>query len=142
MSGWVGINYYNMLFCIVLAYSVRNTLKGTFMSNIVYHSVGFTCMCLVTIVIFFTSGLGKSVNGLCAVRFSNVAPFVILTVPIALIVLASVSIYRFRTGIPKNSFFRHQSVYNYYYIYIFSVIALQVIISTLGLIGDLNCKSD
>lgn len=142
LMGWLGLNYYNMIFCLALAWSVRNTLKGAFVSNVAYHLLGVLIISLLTVLIYMTNGTGKNIAGMCAIKFSSVAPFVVLCVPILLILLASISIYRFRTGIPKNSFFKNQSVYTFYYIYIFAVIAIQLTITLLNLIGDLNCQSD
>lgn len=141
LFGWIGLNYYNMVFCFVLAQSVRNTLKGGLMSPIRYQLIGIIVSVSVTLIIYFTNGLGQSLNSLCAIKFSDVAPIVALTAPLILVVIAAISIYRFRTGIPKNSYFSHQSVYSYYFIYIFTVIVLQLVISLLTLIGDLNCRS-
>lgn len=131
-----------MIFCLVLAHSVRNTLKGSSIKSIVYHGVGVCLVSVLTIVVYITNGVGKSINCICAIKFSDVAPFVVLSAPLALILIAGVSIYRFKKGIPKNSFFEHQSVYNYYFIYILLVIILQITISILGLVGDLNCRSN
>lgn len=107
-----------------------------------YLIVGVIVSAVVTVVIYTTSGLGQSINSLCAIKFSDVAPIVALSAPLILVVIAVVCVYRFKTGIPKNSFFSHQSVYQYYFIYIFTVIILQLTISILTLVGDLNCRSD
>lgn len=131
-----------MMFCFILAQSVRNTLKGGFISPVKYQIIGIVVSASITLIIYFTSGLGQSINSLCAIKFSDVAPIVALSTPLILIVIAIISIYRFRAGIPKNSFFNHQSVYKYYFVYIFTVIVLQLIISLLTLVGDLNCRSD
>ena len=112
------------------------------MSAIAYHGVGIGLISILTVIIYLTNGVGKSINSICAIKFSNVAPYVVLAAPLTLIIIACISIYRFRTGIPKNSFFKHQSVYRYYYVYIFVVIILQLVISILGLVGDLNCKAN
>lgn len=142
LFGWLGLNYYNMIFCFVLAQSVRNTLKGGLLSPFRYQLAGIIISAILTITIYLTNGLGPNINSLCAIKFSNVAPIVALSAPLILVIIAAISIYRFKTGIPKNSFFNHQSVYTYYFIYIFSVIIIQLVISLLSLIGDLNCRSN
>ena len=142
LVGWIGLNYYNMIFCFVLSHSVRNTLKGTMLTPLVYHSIGVVVMALFPVIIYFTNGVGRSITSICAIKYSNTAPFIIMAVPAILIIVAIISVYRFRTGIPKNSFFKHQSVYSYYFIYIFVVIIFQLVISILELIGDLNCRAN
>jgi hypothetical protein len=131
-----------MIFCFVLSHSIRNTLKGAFLTRKKYHTVGIIIMVMFPIIIYLTNGIGRSVNSICSIKFSDAAPFVTMSAPISLIIMAIVSVYRFKTGIPKNSFFNDQSVYTFYFVYIFSVIIFQLIISILGLVGELNCRSD
>jgi hypothetical protein len=124
-----------MIFCFVLSHSIRNTLKGTLLTRKKYHTVGIIIMGLFPLIIYLTNGIGRSINSICSIKYSDAAPFVTMSVPIALIIIAIVSVYRFKTGIPKNSFFSDQSVYSFYFAYIFSVIIFQLLISILGLVG-------
>lgn len=135
LIGWIGLNYYNMIFCFVLSHSVRNTLKGVYLTPIKYHIVAIVVMIILPIIIFLTNGIGRSINSICAIKYTDAAPFIVMAIPFLLIIIAIISVYRFKTGIPKNSFFQHQSVYYYYYVYIFVVIVLQLLIILLSIVG-------
>lgn len=140
--GWLGITIYNIGFCIILSYTVRNTLKGSMLSKFRYHAISLVLIALGAIGIFFSNyDSSKNLNSICVVKYSTVAPYIRTFASVCLILLALISIYRFKTGIPKNSFFQKQSLYKYYYMYIFFVVTLQILSEILGLIGNINCRS-
>jgi Na+-driven multidrug efflux pump len=69
-----------------------------------------------------------------------VSPYLYLITSVVFIIAAFASILLFRKAIPNNSFFRNQTVYRYYYLYVFLVAVTQLIISFGYVIGSVNCN--
>lgn len=64
-----------------------------------------------------------------------------MAVSFIFIILALTSVLLFFKAIPKNSFFRKQLIYKYYYIYCMLVAIAQFLISLGYVIGVANCSS-
>jgi hypothetical protein len=140
--GVSGLNIYNVMFCLMLAISVRNTLKGSFFNKRYYHWIGFVLAVGVTLGVFGLGMSGKELSGICGFKYSSVSPFLFLIMAVVVIIIAIVSTVLFRKAIPDNSFFRAQVVYRYYYYYISFVAALEFLISLGYVVGAANCLQD
>ena len=123
--GWIGISIYTILFCIILSYTVRNALKGGLFSKRKYHVISIILIITATFGVYFSNQIDNQ-QTICMVKYSTISPYLRSFASACLILIALISIYRFKNGIPKNSFFQQQSIYKYYYIYIFFVVSLQI----------------
>ena len=56
---------YNVLFCVILSYSLTKTLKGTLFSQIRYHALAFFTIALSTIALNTTNNIGTGLSGVC-----------------------------------------------------------------------------
>ena len=56
---------YNVLFCVILSYSLTKTLKGTLFSQIRYHTLAFFAIGLSTIALNITDNIGSGRSGVC-----------------------------------------------------------------------------
>lgn len=137
--GVTGLNIYNVMFCLILAISVRNTLKGSFFNKYYYHLIGMGVTIAVALGIFAFDMNGKELSGLCGFKYSSVSPFLFLIMAVAFIFVAVVATVLFRKAIPDNSFFRAQILYRYYYIYISLVASIEFLISLGYVVGAANC---
>jgi hypothetical protein len=100
-----GLNIYNIIFCIILAYTVRNTLKGNFFTKIQYHTFSIVCIVIITTTIFFSNTVGKNINGICGFKFTKNSAYLNILSASVLICITIVSVNLFRKRIPKNTFF-------------------------------------
>lgn len=139
--GVAGVNIYNVMFCLMLAISVRNTLKGNFFNKHHYHWVGLLLTIAAPLTIFAFGMNGKELSGVCGFKYSSVSPYMFLVMSMVFISVASISTILFRKAIPDNSFFRAQVIYRYYYYYIATVALVQLIISIGYVVGAVNCYS-
>ena len=101
--GWLGITIYNIGFCIILSYTVRNTLKGSMLSKFRYHAISIILIVLGAVGIFFSNyDSSSNIDTICLIKYSTVAPYIRTFASACLILIALISIYRFKTGIPNN----------------------------------------
>lgn len=125
----------------MLAITVRKTLKANFFSKYHYHILAVLISVAASSAAYFSNAIGKEINGLCGFQFSTTTPFLYLTVSFVFVTLALTSVLLFFKAIPKNSFFRKQLIYKYYYVYCMLVAVAQFFISLGYVIGVANCRS-
>lgn len=63
--------YYNTTLCIVMAISVRNTLKKSLLSPIKYHGVTIFIVVIATLTIILTQNFGEGFTGLCGYKLAS-----------------------------------------------------------------------
>jgi hypothetical protein len=59
MLGIAGINIYNIIFCLMLAFTVKNALKNKYFSMACYHCAGTVLSLLLPVTIFVLNQTGK-----------------------------------------------------------------------------------
>lgn len=69
--GSVSSIYYNLIFCIVLAYSIKKTLKGFVFNRLKYHFFSIVLTTSIILALVFTEGLGRGLNGMCGFRIAS-----------------------------------------------------------------------
>jgi hypothetical protein len=69
--GYVSSTYYNLTFCIVFSYSIRNTLKKPLFSQLGYHIFSLIVIVGFVLLIVLTSSLGRGLNGVCGMRIAS-----------------------------------------------------------------------
>ncbi len=110
--------YYNTFFCVCLAYSINNTLKKPFLSNLSMHLLCFITAISAILIVIFTQNSGSPLSGICIYRIANRSSLGLFFLHILLLSLCVYSTRKFRSRIPKNSYFETKSHFKYYFTYL------------------------
>ena len=139
--GNIGALVYNILFCVVLSYSITKTLKGTLLSRFRYHFLALATTLLATTAISTSNNIGTGFNGVCGYKISNKESIARFVVELVISVICLYSMYGFRSNIPQNEYFRKESIFGYYYYYmgIFSIIQIAVTVSFMT--SSISCRT-
>lgn len=69
--GNFGSLIYNLLFCLVLSFSMRRTLKGSLFSQKIYHIFAFVSTISTVLALALSNNIGRGINGLCGYRITG-----------------------------------------------------------------------
>ncbi len=69
--GNVASIYYNLIFCVILAYSIQKTLKGFLFNRFRYHLISLLLTGGIILVLILTERLGRGLNGVCGFRVAS-----------------------------------------------------------------------
>jgi hypothetical protein len=106
IAGNIASIYYNMMFGVILSYSIRNTLKGYFFNQFRYHILsGFITLGIVLILIF-TSGIGRGYNGICGYKAATQESIARFILELSITGICIYSMAKFKSKIPQNAYFK------------------------------------
>jgi hypothetical protein len=69
--GYVSSTFYNLIYCILFSYSIRNTLKDSLLSPLKYHITSFIIVVGIILALVLSSSLGRSLSGVCGLRIAS-----------------------------------------------------------------------
>ena len=139
--GYIGSLVYNVLFCIMLAYSLKNILKGTLFTRNRYHILALATVGAATLSVALTSNVGTDIKGVCGFKIANQESIARFVVELLICILCVYSMHRFNSKIPKNEYFQKQAVFGYYYYYMGIYTFIQVAATTSHMISSIGCRS-
>lgn len=62
---------YNLIFCVVLSFSLKKTLKGSLFNQVRYHALAIVFIISAAVALGVTETLGTGFNGICGYKISN-----------------------------------------------------------------------
>ena len=91
--------YYNALFCIAIAYSINNTLRKPFFSNLTMNVICAICIIVAFIVIAVTQNHNNPFQGICLYRQANQTSLTLLFLHLILLFSTLYSLKKFKQKI-------------------------------------------
>lgn len=134
--------YYNAFFCVSLAYSIRHTLRKPMLSQIKSHLLYLVAVLMAILIIIFTSDSKKPLNGICIYEITNSTSLGLFLFHLVISIICIYSLIKFKSKIPKNTYFQQQSHFGYYYVYMIIFSGVEMANSILYLVGKICCQVD
>jgi hypothetical protein len=122
--GYIVALYYNAFFCMMLAYSIRNTLKKSLIDQTRAHILAFIASVAGLLIIIFTQNAGRPLQGICIYKSASLSSIGLFVLHLIILLCCIYSVKKFKKKIPKNSFFQHFSHFRYflYYMVLYCII--------------------
>jgi len=139
MLGDIVSLYYNAFFCISLAYSIHHTLRKPLLNQFRSHILCFVAVLMAILIIVFTSDSKYPLKGICIYQVTNTTSLGLFLFHLIIFIICLYSLIKFKSRIPKNTFFQHQSHFGYYYIYMIIFSGVEVVNSIIYLVGKVSC---
>jgi 1-phosphatidylinositol-4-phosphate 5-kinase len=104
--GTMGVNVYNILFCVYIWVSIRNTLKPSRLVFYHYHVASLLIIFFTALTFYLTDDLGVSINGTCTSKMNQVSPYVSLLSFMFYIFIACTTLRSFKSHVPNITLLR------------------------------------
>lgn len=140
MLGNITSLYYNTVFCVVLAYSIQNTLKKSMISQFRYHLLSLAIIIVALLILIFTHNIGAGISGLCGYKLTSGESIGRFIIEFIIAITCFVAMGKFKSKIPKNSYFQKQSLFGFYFYYMGLFSSLQLLSTTSEIVGDIMCR--
>ena len=116
MLGSVIYLFYNAFFCGALAYTIHKTIKKALLSVKRQHLICiFTTIAALLILLFTTSK--EPFNHMCSYKTADSSALGLFFLHVLITLFTLYSLKKFKKNIPVNSFFKKQSHFKYYFLY-------------------------
>lgn len=69
--GNIGSMIYNLIFCLILSFSIKKTLKGSLFNRSKYHAIGLITTLVAAASLVLSDNIGRGLNGICGYRMAS-----------------------------------------------------------------------